>query len=284
MKVFISWSGETSGQVAKSLRSFLQDVNQQIEPWLSTTDLAAGARWGDELAKSLDETNFGVICLTREALDSPWLVFEAGALSKSVAQGRVCPYLIGIRPAEVTGPLGQFQSKLADRDGTFDLLAAINESAETGKLPEDRLRRYFERFWGDLETALLQAARPAPFAMTSDDGKIRDILWGPDSDYALREGLFNALTDSFQPRDLERLWRDYGLPADEIFWQQPTRSVVSDIITLTMQRGILMSTLTAAVEGRKGYRGYAELKLIVDKLKEEIAKRKAADPVAVPND
>jgi hypothetical protein len=283
MKVFISWSGATSGQVAKLLRSFLQDVNQQIEPWLSTTDLAAGTRWGEELAKSLDKTNFGVICLTREALDSPWLLFEAGALSKSVAQGRVCPYLIGIRPAELTGPLRQFQSKLADRDGTFDLLTAINESAEAGKLPADRLLRYFGRFWGDLEAALLQATRPAPVAMTADDYEIRDIMYGSTSVPALRDGLFNALTNSFEQQDLERLWRDNGFPVDEIFWQKPIRYVVSDTVDLMMRHGHLMSMLTAVVEGRKGYPGYAELKLTVEKLKEEIDKRKA-NPLPVKND
>src|SRR3954453_3429231 len=262
MKVFISWSGETSGQVAKSLRSFLQDVNQQIEPWLSATDLAAGTRWGDELAKSLDRTNFGVICLTREALDSPWLLFEAGALSKSVAQGRVCPYLIGIRPAELTGPLSQFQSKPADRDGTLDLLTAINESAEAGKLPTDRLLRYFERFWGDLEAALLQVTRSAPVAMTYDDREVSDILFGPTAIPGSRERLLNALANSFdEPRDIERFWRDSGFPADEIFWQKPMRYLVSDTVDLTVQHGILMSMLMAAVENRKGYRGYTELKL-----------------------
>jgi hypothetical protein len=276
MKVFISWSGYVSGEVAKSLRSFLQDVNQQIEPWLSTVDLAAGARWGDELATSLDRTNFGVICLTREALDSPWLMFEAGALSKSVAQARVCPYLIGLRPAELTGPLSQFQSKLADRSGTWDLLGAINQSAAAGKLPADRLLRYFEKYWPDLETALLQVTTPAPLAMTYDEREIRDILRGPASVPALRDGLFTALTNSFEWQDLQRLWRDYGFPDDEVFWQKPIRHLVSDTVDLCLQHGTLMSMLDAAVEGRKGSRGYSELKLIREKLQQEIDKRKAA--------
>src|SRR5262249_10267255 len=105
MKIFISWSGERSKRVAEALRAFLQDVNQNVEPWLSETDIGAGSRWGDELAKQLEQTSFGIICLTREAANSSWLLFEAGALSKSVIGSRVCPYLIGIEPKKLEGPL-----------------------------------------------------------------------------------------------------------------------------------------------------------------------------------
>jgi hypothetical protein len=179
MKVFISWSGEASGRVARSLRSFLQDVNQQIDPWLSKTDLAAGVRWSNELAKSLDETDFGIICLTQEALESPWLLFEAGALSKSLEYGRVCPYLINIQQAELTGPLSQFQSKPANREGAFELLTAINESLEARKLPMDRLSKYFDRFWSELEATLLQVTSTvSPIVIAADPSKMDEILFG----------------------------------------------------------------------------------------------------------
>src|SRR4051812_22693174 len=116
MKIFISWSGEQSRSIARALRTFLEDVNQRLDPWMSQTDIMAGSRWGIELAKQLDETHFGIICVTREALDSPWLLFEAGAISKSIERGRVCPYLIDLNPNELQGPLSQFQCKGAKRD------------------------------------------------------------------------------------------------------------------------------------------------------------------------
>ena len=90
MKVFISWSGTRSNRVGKALRIFLEDVNQAIKPWMSETDIDAGSRWAAELAKQLEETNFGIICLTPESLTSPWSLFEAGALSKSIRDSRVC--------------------------------------------------------------------------------------------------------------------------------------------------------------------------------------------------
>jgi hypothetical protein len=157
MKVFISWSGERSKRIAEALRTFLQDVNQNIIPWLSGTDIGAGSRWRDELAKELEQTTFGVICLTPEAATSSWLLFEAGALSKSVRAGRVCPYLIGTGQNNLEGPLTQFQSKTADRNGTLELLSAINKSMDKGELPDDRLNRYFDSFWPRFENVINEA-------------------------------------------------------------------------------------------------------------------------------
>ena len=48
-----------------------------------------------EIAKALDETKFGVFCVTPENQGEPWLNFEAGALSKTVTERTyVCAYLI----------------------------------------------------------------------------------------------------------------------------------------------------------------------------------------------
>jgi HEAT repeat protein len=154
MKVFISWSGERSKRVAQALRIFLQDVNHNIDPWLSKADIAAGSRWRDELAKELEQTTFGIICLTPEAATSPWLLFEAGALSKSVQDSRVCPYLIGMEPKSLEEPLSQFQSKLANSNDTLELLSDINKTMTSGSLTDDRLNRYFNTYWPNLESVV----------------------------------------------------------------------------------------------------------------------------------
>src|SRR5215217_1554754 len=110
MNIFISWSGEKSRRVALAMKAFLQDVNQRIIAWFSDADISAGERLGLELATKLETTDYGIICVTQASLESQWILFEAGALGKSVKGGRVCPYLIDLSRKQLSGPLSQFQA------------------------------------------------------------------------------------------------------------------------------------------------------------------------------
>lgn len=91
MKVFLSWSGDRSHYVAKALRDWLPLVLQFCEPWLSDRDIAAGDRWSEKIAKELEARNVGIIVLTRDNIRAPWVLFEAGALSKALVTSQVVP-------------------------------------------------------------------------------------------------------------------------------------------------------------------------------------------------
>jgi len=84
---------------------------------MSDRDLGAGQRWNEEISLRLKETNFGVICLTPENLEAPWLMFEAGALAKALESARVIPVLLELRLSDLSFPLAQFQAVEANRDG-----------------------------------------------------------------------------------------------------------------------------------------------------------------------
>ncbi|MBV8277226.1 MAG: toll/interleukin-1 receptor domain-containing protein [Verrucomicrobia bacterium] len=171
MKIFISWSGEKARKVALALKAFLQDVNQRIIAWLSDTDISAGGRWNVELGTQLETTNYGIICVTQESLASPWVLFESGALSKSVSGGRVCPYLIDVTRGQVSGPLSQFQAKEANREQSWQMLESINLSMGQEALSEDRLTKYFDTFWPTLEAVLIAVNRelqPLPSALRNE--------------------------------------------------------------------------------------------------------------------
>ena len=126
MKVFLSWSGEPSRHLAEVLRDWLPAVLQAVEPWMSAEDVAKGARWSALLAGELAQAKVGILCLTPDNLAAPWMLFEAGALSKTLEQTLVCPYLLGLRPADLGGPLVQFQAAEANRADTRRLVRTIN--------------------------------------------------------------------------------------------------------------------------------------------------------------
>ncbi|HRC87091.1 MAG TPA: toll/interleukin-1 receptor domain-containing protein [Thermoanaerobaculia bacterium] len=161
MRVFISWSGDRSRQVAEALHGWLPNVLQSLEPWLSSADIQAGARWHQQLSAQLATTQFGILCLTPENQKSSWLLYEAGALSKSVEEARVVPYLIGLAKSQLSGPLGHFQAVDAAREGTFELLQSLNRAlvaANERALSETNLARAYAVWWPQLEP-LLERAR-----------------------------------------------------------------------------------------------------------------------------
>jgi len=82
MKVFISWSGKDSSKFGEALRDWLPAVLQFVKPYFTPSDIEKGARWNSEIAKELESSKMGIICVTRENLHSDWVLFEAGALAR----------------------------------------------------------------------------------------------------------------------------------------------------------------------------------------------------------
>jgi len=70
-------------------------VIQSVKPFLSSNDIRSGQRWFSEIGKELQNTKFGILCLTPSNKEAPWILFEAGAISKIVDESRVVPLLIG---------------------------------------------------------------------------------------------------------------------------------------------------------------------------------------------
>lgn len=154
MRVFLSWSGEPSRLVAEALRGWLPNVIQVLEPWMSSKDIDKGARWSTDIALELEQAHAGLLCLTPDNLEAPWLLFEAGALSKKLGSSLVCPYLVGVQPTDLTGPLVQFQGARANEIDTLMLLKTINRALGAKSLPENNLERVFKKWWPDLRDEL----------------------------------------------------------------------------------------------------------------------------------
>lgn len=154
MKVFISWSGERSKAVAEALRYWLPNVIHALEPWISGDDIDMGTRWRSGIANELEQSSVGIICLTRENLNSTWIHFEAGALSKQQQNTYVCTVLLGLEPTDVRDPLAQFQHTRATKDDLRKLLSTINKTLGESKRAESQLNESFEVWWPKLEKRL----------------------------------------------------------------------------------------------------------------------------------
>ena len=172
MEVFISWSGDGSHKFAAALKDWLPSVIQSVEPFLSSEDIAKGTRWFSEIGNKLDKLNFGIICLTPTNISEPWILFEAGALSKSIEQASVAPILLGMNTSDLKGPLSQFNATLANKEDILKLVKSINDKLglhSEKQLETALLERVFEALWPELEKNINQATK----ILESDKSKMK---------------------------------------------------------------------------------------------------------------
>lgn len=154
MKIFISWSGNKSKAIGAVFKEWIPGVIQAVKPYYSSSDIDKGARWSNEIAAELEASKIGLIILTNENLEAPWLMFEAGALSKSLDKARVCPMLFGIEPTDLSGPLVQFQAAVFSKDEVLKVMKTINSQLGDAALESNVLDSVFEKWWPDLETKI----------------------------------------------------------------------------------------------------------------------------------
>jgi hypothetical protein len=184
--VFISWSGDRSRMVAAALREWLPRVIQASKPWMSETDIEKGTRGDEQITRAVGSIKLGIVCLTPENLDAPWLLFEAGALSKTVDdRARVFTFLFpGLEPHNVKPPLSMFQATKAEKVDMRKMLQDLN-AALGDSLKERDLSEVFEAMWPRLEESIQgmpTEQRALPPKRSSEDmlAEILDLARGLD--------------------------------------------------------------------------------------------------------
>jgi hypothetical protein len=215
MKVFISWSGTNSKKLGEVLRNWLPAVLQLIKPYFTPSDVEKGTNWNTEITKELESCGVGILCVTRDNLHSDWIMFEAGALSKSLEKAHVCPVLFGIHNTDLAGPLKQFQTTEFNKDDFRKLVSVINTKLKENKLPQKVLDSVFEKWWPELETQINEILDELGEAATEPIRSDRELI-----EEILELSRMSARTTpdepaSINPKALERLLSEYILIHNE---------------------------------------------------------------------
>jgi len=166
MDVFISWSGNRSKKLAEILSDWLPAVIQAVKPYFTPDDIAKGTKWNSEISKQLEVCRIGLICITPENYIAPWILFEAGALSKNLDKSRVCPILFDLEPTNVIGPLVQFQFTQFNKEDFRRLIVMINSELGDSKIADNTLNTVFDMWWPRLEEKVSEEL--AKHAKTND--------------------------------------------------------------------------------------------------------------------
>lgn len=126
----------------------------QVNPWMSSKDIYKGDRWAKEIGEKLDSHQLGIICVTPENRIAPWILFEAGAISKELDKSKVFPLLLGMSPSDLEGPLSQFQSTVLEKEDFKKMIHSINCLLDNGGVSQEVFDATFESFWPKMEKDL----------------------------------------------------------------------------------------------------------------------------------
>lgn len=181
MKVFISWSKDASKSLAEIIAKWIRNITQRrIDPFCSMHDIEPGVQWIKRLSEELQATDYGILCLTPENIDSPWINFEAGCLSKHIGVARVCPLLFGMNPTDLHGPLSQFQAVLFGKKGMKHLLDSFNTALSDKGIDQEILDANFNVWWprleADVDAVLSTILSREPTTVRSERDLLEEIL------------------------------------------------------------------------------------------------------------
>jgi hypothetical protein len=158
MSVFICWSGDRSHAIAEAVKELLEaNLETNIVKAFLSNDIEKGTFWFASILEQLQKAKAGIVCLTPENLQSPWMHFEAGALAGALAippdtsgKGDSGPpsgaeeavtsppspeparparalftILHGVKTAEISGPLSAYQATSTTREEMGCLVRSI---------------------------------------------------------------------------------------------------------------------------------------------------------------
>ena len=156
-----------------------------VRPWVSSEDIRKGTRWSDELWGRLRNTSYSIVCVTPEAVRSPWVNFEAGAVARAVGgHSHVSPLLLGMSAGDLRlggVPLAMFQCTEFTRRDVERLVKAINAAA-AAPMRQSHVSLRFRRGWASLrdEIGRIDIA-------SADDSELEEALQDEAADAWLEE-------------------------------------------------------------------------------------------------
>jgi TIR domain len=259
VNIFLSWSGTRGRSVAEALNDWLPGLHREWQTWVSSRQ-KRGTDWRAALFEHINAADASLLCLTCDSIESRWLAFEAGLLSRRT-NTPLAIYGLDIEPDELSGtPLVRMPLFSATEAGTHQLIRTLN-----AVLPEPVTQRDLEvlvtESWPRLEFHLQNVppleTRPfSLFVMISGVVARYEFEAPTDRPWAEVLGLVrHALTDQYGAPDTDLSKVEY-FDLDEKKWIDAPRRL-SGVKTTR-----LVAVHPAIIEELGGKRGLVEVTLV----------------------
>ena len=153
-KVFVSWSGADGRLLAEAVKETLLRIDV-VDAWVSSRDIVPGSEWFASIKSHLNEVDAALICLTPEALKSPWVHFEAGALWSRLREVKVLVF--GVESSELQRtPIAQIQvARGMSESDVVRLLASLPDMPD-----ETTVRGHVAEVWEEWSSRVRGAMEP----------------------------------------------------------------------------------------------------------------------------
>jgi hypothetical protein len=159
MKVFMSWSGDRGKRIGELVAAWLPSVIQAAKPFFSPNDIEKGDAWLVALTEELAEADVAIIILTKENLERPWILFEAGSAYTKLNRRRACPVLFDLGPSDLKPPLSLLQTTLFEQSDMLKLCKTINGIAGDGAIHEQILEKAFSLMWPEFYNNVMECLK-----------------------------------------------------------------------------------------------------------------------------
>jgi len=151
MKVFLSWSKPRSQRVAELLNNWIPCIIQSVQPWFSSQNIEDGELWFNAIQNQVSDIINGIVCLTEENKEQPWILFESGGLAKGLDKSRIYVLLIDLTPDDILlSPLSAFNQTKPTENGLRKLMHVIN-GRTNNPIQASILDQVYDKFWPDFK-------------------------------------------------------------------------------------------------------------------------------------
>lgn len=151
--------------MAEALNDWLPRLHREWRAWVSSRQ-KRGTDWRAALFEHITDADSGVLCLTCDSIQSRWLAFEAGMLSRR-ANAPLAIYGLDIEADELSGtPLACMPLCSATEAGTRQLIRTLNATLPR-PAAEDHLEALVTEAWPRLEFHLqnVPSLEARPFSL-----------------------------------------------------------------------------------------------------------------------
>ena len=135
-----------------------------VDVWASSEDVRLGTDWRESLRTALRDTEYAILCITPQNVDSPWIAMEAGAITMGRGETfPAVPLLFGLGVDDLPSHLSGFQALEATEENLLRVGREVREClgvTTDHSVFERRLTVHTQNLWQELTRLIAIRATP----------------------------------------------------------------------------------------------------------------------------